>query len=91
MARGYRQRTQRGFPIWFFVLLLEYAQTYVRPTGTVSTITRVWPLSMPLTGGIVVFAVLAWKVPYRNLGSRLRYTLVALEEMMERVETGPPG
>ena len=63
---------------WFLLVLLEYAQTYVWPTGTVSTITRLWLLGVPLTLGIVVLAVLAWKDRYWNVASRVHYTLVAL-------------
>jgi hypothetical protein len=65
-------------PAWLVLSLLEFAQTYVWPTGTVSTITRLWLLSVPLTLGIAVLAVLAWKDRYWNVASRVHYTLVAL-------------
>ena len=65
-------------PAWLVLSLLEFAQTYVWPTGTVSTITRLWLLSVPLTLGIAVLAVLAWKDRYWNVASRVYYTLVAL-------------
>jgi hypothetical protein len=69
-------------PAWFVVLLLEYAETYAWPTGTVSTITRLWLLSVPLTLGIVVLAVLAWKNCYWGVASRVHYTLVALAAVL---------
>ena len=65
-------------PTWFLLLLLEYAETYVWPTGTVSTITRLWLPSVPLTLGIVVLAALAWKYRYWGVAGRVHYTLVAL-------------
>ena len=65
-------------PTWFLLLLLEYAETYVWPTGTVSTITRLWLLSVLLTLGIVVLAALAWKYRYWGVAGRVHYTLVAL-------------
>ena len=65
-------------PTWFLLLLLEYAETYVWPTGTVSTITRLWLLIVPLTLGIVVLAALAWKYRYWGVAGRVHYTLVAL-------------
>ena len=63
---------------WFLLLLLEYAETYVWPTVIVSTITRLWLLSVPLTVGIVVLAALAWKDRYWGVAGRVHYTLVAL-------------
>jgi hypothetical protein len=64
------------------VSLLEYAETYAWPTGTVSTITRLWLPSVPLTLGIVVLAVLAWKNRYWGVASRVHYTLVALAAVL---------
>jgi hypothetical protein len=65
-------------PAWFLLLLLEYAETYVWPTETVSIITRLWLLSVPLTLGVVALAVLAWKDRYWGMVGRMHYTLVAL-------------
>ncbi len=65
-------------PAWFLLLLLEYAETYVWPTETVSIITRLWLLSVPLTLGVVALAVLAWKDRYWGVVGRMHYTLVAL-------------
>jgi hypothetical protein len=65
-------------PTWFLLLLLEYAETYVWPTETVSIITRLWLVSVPLTLGVVVLTVLAWKDRYWGVASRVHYTLVAL-------------
>ena len=67
---------------WFLVSLLEFAETYVWPTQTVLTITRLWLLSAPLTLSIVVLAVLAWKDRYWNAASRAHYTLVALAAVL---------
>jgi CubicO group peptidase (beta-lactamase class C family) len=69
-------------PAWLVVSLLEYAETYAWPTGTVSTITRLWLLSVPLTLGIVVLAVSAWKNRYWGVASRVHYTLVALAAVL---------
>ena len=63
---------------WFLLLLLEYAETYVWPTGAVSTITRLWLLSVPLTLGIVALAASAWRKRYWSVAGRVHYTLVAL-------------
>lgn len=65
-------------PIWFLLSLLEYAETYVWPTQTVSTITRLWLLSLPLTLGIVALAGLAWKDRYWSVAGRVHYALVAI-------------
>jgi CubicO group peptidase (beta-lactamase class C family) len=67
---------------WFLVSLLEFAETYVWPTQTVLTITRLWLLSVPLTLSIVVLAVLAWKDRYWSAASRVHYTLVALAAVL---------
>jgi hypothetical protein len=61
---------------------LEYAETYVWPTGTVATITRLWLLSVPLTLGMVVLAALAWKDRYWSVAGRVHYTLVALAAVL---------
>lgn len=63
---------------WLLLLLSEYAQTYVWPTETISTLTRLWLPSVPLTVGVVVLAVLAWRKHYWSAASRIHYTLVAL-------------
>jgi hypothetical protein len=70
------------FPAWFLLLLLEYAETYVWPTQTVATITRLWLASLPLTVGIVVLAGLAWKDRYWGVAGRVHYTLVALAAVL---------
>jgi hypothetical protein len=70
------------FPAWFLVLLWEYAETYVWPTQTVATITRLWLASLPLTVGIVVLAGLAWKDRYWGVAGRVHYTLVALAAVL---------
>ena len=69
-------------PAWFLLTLLEYAETYVWPTGTVATITRLWLLSVPLTLGMVVLAALAWKDRYWGVAGRVHYTLVALAAVL---------
>ena len=69
-------------PAWFLLTLLEYAETYVWPTGTVATITRLWLLSVPLTLGMVVLAALAWKDCYWSVAGRVHYTLVALAAVL---------
>ncbi|MGB3635450.1 MAG: serine hydrolase domain-containing protein, partial [Rubrobacteraceae bacterium] len=71
-----------GLLAWFVVTLLGYAQTYVWPTGTVSAITRLWLLSVPLTVGVVVFAALAWKNRFWGVIGRVHYALVALASIM---------
>jgi CubicO group peptidase (beta-lactamase class C family) len=68
--------------VWFVISLLEFAETYVWPTETVSTITGLWLLSVPLTLSIVVLAVLAWKDRYWSVASRAHYTLVALAAVL---------
>ena len=67
---------------WFLISLLEFAETYVWPTETVSTITGLWLLSVPLTLSIVVLAVLAWKDRYWSVASRAHYTLVAVAAVL---------
>ena len=69
-------------PVWFVLLLLEYAQTYAWPTEAVTAITRLWLLSVPLTAAVVVMAVLAWKDRYWSLFGRVHYTLVALAAIL---------
>jgi hypothetical protein len=69
-------------PTWFVLLLLEYAETYAWPTAAVSTITRLWLLSVPLTLGVVVLAVLAWKDHYWGVAGRVHYSLVALAAVL---------
>jgi hypothetical protein len=64
------------------LLLLDFAQTYIWPTGIVSVIMRLWLLSVPLTVGIVVLAVLAWRGRYWGVAGRVHYTLVALGAVM---------
>ena len=66
----------------FLISLLEFAETYVWPSQTVLTITRLWLLSVPLTLSIVVLAVLAWKDRYWSTTSRAHYTLVALAAVL---------
>jgi hypothetical protein len=63
---------------WFVVSLLGFAETYVWPAGTVSAITRLWLLSVPLTLGITVLAVVAWRNRYWDIAGRVHYSLVAL-------------
>jgi CubicO group peptidase (beta-lactamase class C family) len=69
-------------PAWFILLLLEYAETYVWPTAAVSTITRLWLLSVPLTLAVVVVAVLAWKDRYWGVAGRVHYSLIALAAVL---------
>ena len=52
------------------------------PTAAVSTITRLWLLSVPLTLGVVVLDVLAWKDRYWGVASRVHYSLVALAAVL---------
>ena len=59
-------------------MLLGFAETYVWPTQTVSTITRLWLLGLPLTLGVVALAAWAWKNRFWNAIARVHYTLVAL-------------
>jgi hypothetical protein len=61
---------------------LGFAQTYVWPTETVSTITPLWLLSVPLTLGIVVLGVLAWKDRYWGVAGRVHYALVVLAAVL---------
>jgi CubicO group peptidase (beta-lactamase class C family) len=68
--------------VWFVLSLLEFAETYVWPTETVSTITGLWLLSVPLTLSSVMLAVLAWKDRYWSVASRAHYTLVALAAVL---------
>jgi Beta-lactamase len=69
-------------PAWFLLLLLEYAETYVWPPAAVSTVTRLWLLCVPLTLGVVVLAVLAWKDRYWGAVGRVHYSLVALAAIL---------
>ena len=52
------------------------------PTAAVSTITRLWLLSVPLTLGVVVLDVLAWKDRYWGVARRVHYSLVALAAVL---------
>jgi hypothetical protein len=69
-------------PVWFVLLLLEYAETYVWPTRAVSAITRLWLLGVPLTLSVAVLAALAWKDRYWSVAGRAHYTLVALAAVL---------
>jgi hypothetical protein len=64
------------------LLLLEYAETYAWPTAAVSTITRLWLLSVPLTLAVVAVAVLAWKDRYWGVAGRVHYSLIALAAVL---------
>ena len=63
---------------WFLLALLGFAETYVWPTATVAAITRLWLIGLPLTLGVVVLAVWAWKDRFWNAVARVHYMLVAL-------------
>jgi CubicO group peptidase (beta-lactamase class C family) len=64
--------------VWFVSSLLYFAESYVWPTETVSTITRLWLLGVPLTLGVAVLSILAWKDRYWGAAGRVHYTLVAV-------------
>jgi hypothetical protein len=68
--------------VWFVLSVLGFPETYVWPTGAVSTITRLWLLSLPLTLVIVILAVLAWKNCFWNVVGRVHYTLVAFAAVL---------
>ena len=67
---------------WFLVSLLKFAETYVWPTQTVLTTTRLWLLSVPLMLSIVVLSVLAWRDRYWSVTTRVHYTLVVLATVL---------
>jgi CubicO group peptidase (beta-lactamase class C family) len=71
-----------GLLVWFLLSLVGFGETYVWPTRAVSTITRLWILSVPLTLGLVVLATLAWWHRYWGLAGRVHYTLVALASVL---------
>ena len=77
LAGSHCERTQPDSPC-LVSFVAEYAETYVWPMAAVSTITRLWLLNVPLTLGIVVLAVLAWKDRYWGVAGRVHYTLLAL-------------
>lgn len=68
--------------VWFVLPLLEFAETYVWPTETVSIITCMWLLNIPLTLGIVVLAVLAWRDRYWGVVGHVYYTLVVVAAVL---------
>jgi CubicO group peptidase (beta-lactamase class C family) len=67
---------------WFVLTLLGFAQTYVWPTQTVTTVARLWLLSVPLALGIALLATLAWKNRFWGVAGRVHYTLVALASVL---------
>jgi hypothetical protein len=67
-----------GLVVWFVLLLLGFAETYVWPAEAVSAITWLWLLGVPLALGVVALAILAWRNRYWGVAGRLHYTLVAL-------------
>ena len=71
-----------GLLVWFLLSLVGFGETYVWPTQTISAITRLWLLSVPLTLGLVVLATLAWWKRYWGLAGRVHYALVALAAVL---------
>jgi CubicO group peptidase (beta-lactamase class C family) len=71
-----------GLLAWFLLSLVGFGETYVWPTQSVSAITYLWLLSVPLTLGLVVLAALAWWNRYWGLVGRMHYALVALASVL---------
>jgi hypothetical protein len=67
-----------GLFAWFFVAMLGFAETFVFPSATMTFITRLWWLSIPLTAALVIFTVLIWRHHIWRMAWRIHYTLVTV-------------
>jgi len=67
-----------GLLVWCIVALLGFADTFVFPVATMTTLTWLWWINIPVVLVLLSFTVLAWKENYWRLPWRLHYTLVTL-------------
>jgi hypothetical protein len=63
---------------WFVVLMLGYSATYVFPAETVTLITRLYWLSVPLTAAVATMALWSWLRPQSHWGWRIHDSVVAV-------------
>lgn len=71
-----------GLLAWFVQSLAGFGETYVWPVEAVTAITRLWLLALPLTLGVAVFTVRAWRDRYWSVAGRVHYTIIAVAALV---------
>jgi hypothetical protein len=71
-----------GLFAWFILIMLNFSTTYVYPAATVELIVRLYWLAIPLTIGVLLLAIRAWRHREIHWGWRVHYSAVAAAGMV---------
>jgi proline iminopeptidase len=71
-----------GLFAWFVLIMLNFSATYVYRAATVNLIVRLYWLAIPLTIGVLLLAIRAWRHREIHWGWRVHYSAVAVAGMV---------